>query len=109
MIKAQNLCAENLIPGKIGSCVEAIGRQVIKEAGYEKNFMYSGLHSVGVIEFEPPIFGPSSRTVIEKDMIISVDIPLFESDVSGMRMEDGYLITDTGARKLTDSPQWIQK
>ena len=109
MIKAQNLCAENLIPGKIGSCVEAIGRQVMKEAGYEKNFMYSGLHSVGVIEFEPPIFGPSSRTVIEKDMIISVDIPLFESDVSGMRMEDGYLITDTGARKLTDSPQWIQK
>ena len=109
MIRAQNLCAENLVPGNIGSRVEEMGRQVMKEAGYEKNFMYSGLHSVGVIEFEPPIFGPSSSTVIEKDMVISIDIPLFEADVSGMRMEDGYLITEAGARKLTDSPQWIQK
>ena len=86
-----------------------MGRQVMKEAGYEKNFMYSGLHSVGVIEFEPPILGPSSNTIIQKDMVISVDIPLFEADVQGMRMEDGYLITETGCRRLTDCPQWIKK
>lgn len=109
MIKAQNLCADNLIPGKAGSQVEAMGRQVMKKAGYEKNFMYSGLHSVGVIEFEPPILGPSSNTIIQKDMVISVDIPLFEADVQGMRMEDGYLITETGCRRLTDCPQWIKK
>lgn len=109
MIKAQNICADNLIPGRVGSQVEEMGRQVMKEAGYEKNFMYSGLHSVGVIEFEPPILGPSSSTVIQKDMVISVDIPLFEADVQGMRMEDGYLITETGCKRLTDCPQWIRK
>ena len=44
--------------------------------------MYSGLHSVGVIEFEPPILGPSSSTVIEKDMVISN--PKLKLDASEM-------------------------
>lgn len=108
-IRAQQICAENLIPGNIGSQVEAMGRQVMKEAGYEKNFMYSGLHSIGVIEFEPPILGPSSSAAIEKDMVISIDIPLFEADIPGMRFEDGYLIVENGMEKLTDVPLFIQK
>lgn len=108
-IRARNVCAENLIPGNIGSLVEAMGRQVMKEAGYEKNFMYSGLHSIGVIEFEAPILGPSSSVMIEKDMVISIDIPLFEADIPGMRFEDGYLIVENGMEKLTDVPLFIQK
>ena len=83
MIRAQETCGKNLLPGNVGSEVEAMGRKIMAEAGYEKNFMYSGLHSVGVIEFEPPILGPSSTTVIEKNMVISVDIPLFEDEVVG--------------------------
>lgn len=109
LIEAQTVCQSNLTPGRIGSQVEGLGRKIMAEAGYEKNFMYSGLHSVGVIEFEPPILGPSSDTIIEKNMVISVDIPLFEADIPGMRMEDGYLIGESTAEKLTDSPQWIQK
>ena len=102
MIRAQNLCAENLVPGNIGSRVEEMGRQVMKEAGYEKNFMYSGLHSVGVIEFEPPIFGPSSSTVIEKDMVISIDIPLFEADVSGMRLSLIHILQQCNDEEITE-------
>lgn len=71
--------------------------------------MYSGLHSIGVIEFEPPILGPSSSITIEKDMVISIDIPLFEADIPGMRFEDGYLIVENGMKKLTDVPTFIQK
>lgn len=109
MEKAQQVCSENLKIGNIGSEVEAMGRYVMKEAGYEKNFMYSGLHSVGVIEFEAPILGPSSKTVIQKDMVISIDIPLYEAEINGMRMEDGYLITENGAERLTDVPRIVRK
>ena len=108
-IEAQNTCAANLIPGRIGSEVEAMGREIMSRAGYGENFLYSGLHSVGVIEFEPPILGPSSRTVIEENMVISVDIPLFEADVLGSRTEDGYLITRDGPVRLTTMDQLIFK
>lgn len=110
MIHAQETCSKNLIPGNIGSKVEAMGRKIMAEAGYEKNFMYSGLHSVGVIEFEPPILGPSSTTVIEKNMVISIDIPLFEDDiVGGMRLEEGYLITESGPRQMSKIPFMVEK
>ncbi len=109
MAKAQETCAKNLLVGNVGCEVEAMGREIMKEAGYEKNFMYSGLHSIGVIEFEPPILGPSSDTVIEKDMVISIDIPLYEAEINGMRVEDGYLITEKGPLRLTDTPYLIKK
>ena len=79
------------------------------EAGYGENFLYSGLHSVGVIEFEPPILGPSSTTVIQENMVISVDIPLFEAPIPGSRTEDGYLITSEGPRRLTTVEHMIFK
>lgn len=110
VVKAQELCGANLLVGKVGSEVEAMGREVMKEAGYEKNFMYSGLHSIGVIEFEAPILGPSSDTVIAKDMVISIDIPLFEAEnIDGMRLECGYHITENGPEKLSNIPFLIKK
>lgn len=110
MVCAQETCGKNLIPGRIGSEVEAMGRRIMAKAGYEKNFMYSGLHSVGVIEFEPPILGPSSTTVIEKNMVISVDIPLFEDEAAGgMRLEEGYLITEEGPKQMSGIPFIVEK
>jgi len=108
-VRAQNVCGENLIAGRVGSEVEALGRAVMAEAGFGENFLYSGLHSVGVIEFEPPILGPSSRTVLEDNMVISVDIPLFEADIMGSRTEDGYLIVNGRPERLTTAPQLIFK
>ena len=52
-------------PGRPGGEVEGAARAVIESAGLGRYFLYSGVHSVGVVEFEPPIFGPSSRTPLE--------------------------------------------
>lgn len=108
-VRAQKTCAQNLRPGNVGSQVEAMGRAVMAQAGYGEHFLYSGLHSVGVIEFEPPILGPSSDTVIAENMVISVDIPLFEAPIPGVRTEDGYLITKAGPERLTTAPMFIRK
>lgn len=108
-ICAQETCAANLNAGNMGSAVEQMARDIMEEAGYGKNFMYSGLHSVGVTEFEPPILGPSSTTLIQDNMIISVDIPLYEAEIPGFRTESGYLIRDGRAEILTKIPYLIQK
>lgn len=108
-IRAQQTCAANLLPGNVGSAVEQMGRDIMEAAGYGKNFMYSGLHSVGVTEFEPPILGPSSNTVIRENMVISIDIPLYEAEIRGFRTESGYLIGRDGAEALTQIPYRIQK
>ena len=108
-IEAQVTCGKNLIPGMRGCDVEAMGRKIMSDAGYGENFMYSGLHSVGVIEFEAPILGPSSDTMIQENMVISVDIPLHEAEICGSRTEDGYIVTKDGPICLTTMEHLILK
>jgi len=107
--RAQQACFEAMRPGLEGRQVESIGRQIVQNAGLGAHFLYSGLHSVGVIEFEPPILGPSSDAKLEKDMVISVDIPMFNAPWGGLRVEDGFLITDSGAERLNKTPYRISR
>lgn len=108
-VAAQEACAAALRPGVEGRAVEAIGRRIVAEAGFGEFFVYSGLHSVGVIEFEPPILGPSSPAMLDEGMVISIDIPLFNTPWGGLRIENGYLITASGAEALHRTPMVIQK
>lgn len=102
--QAQEACFDAMRPHIEGRAVEAVGRQLVEDAGLGQYFLYSGLHSVGVIEFEPPIFGPSSPSVLLPNMIVSVDIPLFNTPWGGLRVEDGFIITETGAERLNHTP-----
>jgi Xaa-Pro aminopeptidase len=108
-IRAQEASAAGLRPGVEGRDVESIGRGIVADAGLGEYFLYSGLHSVGVIEFEPPIFGPSSAATLERDMVISIDIPMFNTPWGGLRIEDGYVITADGAEPLSHTPRVLRK
>jgi Xaa-Pro aminopeptidase len=99
-IRAQKACADLLREGQNCSA-EAEARRIMEEAGLGKNFLYSGIHSVGVIEFEAPIFGPSSKAIMKENMVLSIDIPVFDGNWGGLRVEDGYLIQKNGAKRLT--------
>jgi len=102
-VEAQQTCGRLLRAGIAGCEVEAAGREVVARGGYGEYFLYSGLHSVGVIEFEVPIFGPGSQEVLRIDMVISVDIPMFNALWGGLRVEDGYRIGADGAEHLSHS------
>jgi len=108
-IRAQYAAAEALRPGIEGRRVEAVARRIMADAGLGQYFLYSGLHSVGVIEFEPPIFGPSSPATLEENMVISIDVPVFNAPWGGLRIEDGYVITASGAEPLNRTPYEIEK
>lgn len=42
--------------------------------------------------------------MLKENMIISVYIPMFNAPWGGFRVEDGYLITASGAEKLHHTP-----
>jgi Xaa-Pro aminopeptidase len=107
--EAQEACFALMRPGIEGRAVEAAGRRIVEQARMGEFFLYSGVHSVGVIEFEPPIFGPSSPSVLQPNMVISVDIPLFNTPWGGLRIEDGFLITESGAERLNHTAYRIEK
>ena len=106
-VAAQKAAMEAMRPGTPGSKVEGAARRVVEAADLGEYFLYCGVHSVGVIEFEPPIFGPGNHSPLQTDMILSIDVPLFHAPWGGLRYEDGYLITETGAEPLDDSPTGV--
>ena len=108
-IAAQAATAAALRPGTIGKELDAIAREVCRKAGYEKNFAYTGIHSVGTVEFEPPILTSHSETRLVPDMVFSIDIPIFFAPWGGLRLEDGFLVTHAGAEPLQEIPQAIHR
>jgi len=107
--EAQLQCIEALKPGVEGREVDQLGRRVVGAGGFGEYYLYTGIHSVGVIEFEPPIFSSHNPTVVAQNMVISIDIPMFNAPWGGLRIEDGFLITKTGNERLHDTPYVIEK
>ena len=51
-LTAQKACAALLRSGIEGREVDALGRRIVGDAGLGQYYLYTGVHSVGVIEFE---------------------------------------------------------
>jgi Xaa-Pro aminopeptidase len=99
-IMAQEATAAALKPGVTGAEIDAISRSVCRAAGLERYFAYSGIHSVGVVEFEAPILTSKYTAPLVAGMVLSIDIPIFFAPWGGLRVEDGFLLTEAGAEPL---------
>ena len=108
-IEAQDAAAKALKPGTIGNAVDRIARDVCRRHGLERYFAYSGVHGVGVIEFEPPILTSWYKEPLTSDMVFSIDIPMFGAPWGGLRIEDGFLIGPEGAEPLQSLPREIYR
>ncbi len=103
-IEAADAVVAALRPGATGAQVAQAGLRVLADRGLLELCVYSGNHSVGTSEFEPPILTSTSDYVVHANMVVSVDVPLFFAPWGGMRYEDGYLVTADGPEKLTTTP-----
>ena len=96
--------------GAIGRDISKAGLEVLKSAGLLELCRYSGIHSIGTSEFEPPILTSVSDFVLPNNSFISIDVPLFMTDWGGFRVETGYLVSNTGVTRFSKSkPEYIQK
>ena len=91
--------------GAIGSQVANAGLSVFEAHGLLQHNVYSGNHTIGTAEFEPPILTSTSTLVLEPDMVFSVDVPCFFAEWGGIRYEDGYRLTAGGPVRMNETPQ----
>jgi Xaa-Pro aminopeptidase len=96
--KAASIAA--MRPGAIGWEVDKAARDIITRSGYASNCLYGVAHGVGLQHCEPPMCGPESQLVLEDGMVFAIDVGLFGLERGGVRMEDGVVVTEDGARLL---------
>jgi Xaa-Pro aminopeptidase len=59
-------------------------------------------HGIGLGHPEPPIFVPESEDVLLAGDVVTLEPGSYEQGIGGMRFEHNYLITDTGAERLSN-------
>lgn len=69
--------------------------------GYIDYCPYGSLHSTGMLECEAPTFTVANKRVIEENMAICIDAYFKGMEWGSFRIEDCYLITKDGAKRMT--------
>jgi Xaa-Pro aminopeptidase len=59
-------------------------------------------HGIGLAHPEPPTFVPQSDDVLMAGDVVTLEPGSYQTGVGGMRFEHNYLITDTGAERLSN-------
>ena len=94
----QRAGVERLTVGTEGRVAADAVRSVLEGSDTGAGLPYVPIHSVGMIEFEPPIFLSSSEVTIADGMALSIDAALFHGPWGGLRLEDGFSIVSGRAR-----------
>lgn len=101
MIEVMQVTKNMLKIGNSGRQIDAEGRKLYDKGGYLKYLVCPFAHTMGLMEAEAPFFGPNSDDVLQKNMIVNVDVSFFgHPTLHGLRVETCYVITEKGAEPL---------
>ena len=83
------------------SYIDLCARNIIKQAGYEKQFIHTTGHGVGLDIHEAPSISTKSTEILKEGMIITIEPGIYLENKFGVRIEDTILVTKKGYKVLT--------
>lgn len=98
---ALNYASDKMKPGTPCDVVLNAYTEYLTKYGYIDYCPYGSLHSTGLLECEAPTFTLGNKRVIEENMAICIDAYFKGMEWGSFRVEDCYLITDKGAKRMT--------
>jgi Xaa-Pro aminopeptidase len=84
--------------------LDRLVRARIAEGGYPGQPSHPICHGVGARAHEPPYAHQAGGGTIQKGMVLAIEPGIYWEGGGGLRLEDDFLITDTGNEKLCTYP-----
>ena len=81
--------------------IDSIARDYIKEKGYGDYFNHGLGHSLGVDVHENPRFNQTDETVLEENMVLTIEPGIYLPGRFGVRLEDTVAVKSDGCENLT--------
>lgn len=103
VLETLKLAIENIKIGTKLSELESITRDYLKKFGYDKYFIHSLGHGLGIEVHEQPYFSLSSNTALLENMIITIEPGVYLPNKFGCRIENDILVTKKGFEVLNMS------
>ena len=98
---ALNYASAKMAPGVSCDVVMNAYTEYLTEKGYIEYCPYGSLHSTGMLECEAPVFTVENKRVLKEGMCICIDAYFKGMEWGSFRMEDCYLITADGVKRMT--------
>lgn len=89
-------------PGVKAHVLDDAARAVITDAGYGEYFMHRLGHGMGVEVHEPPYITASSQSVLDENMVFSIEPGIYLPNRFGLRLEDIVILRADGPEILSD-------
>ena len=90
--------------GKTGADADMAARKVIADAGYAQYFNHRLGHGIGMNGHEAPNLAASNTEPLTVGDCFSIEPGIYLPGKFGVRIENIYTLTDTGAKSLNDEP-----
>lgn len=101
VLEAQLAAIAAVQPGKTAGAVDKAARKVLKTHGFEREFVHSTGHGLGLEIHEPPRLGKKDGTVLQPGMVITIEPGAYLEGFGGVRIEDTVVVTAAGCEVLT--------
>ena len=105
---AQDLAVKTIMAGVRAADVDIVAREVVSKGGFGDCFVHNLGHGVGLDIHEAPTLSPDSKDVLEWGNVVTVEPGVYIVGFGGVRIEDTVLVTEEGAKKLTNVPYTLQ-
>lgn len=98
---AQETAIAKVQAGVTAREVDEVARAIIRDAGYEKEFLHVTGHGLGLRYHEPvPLICPDNNLVLQAGMVHTVEPGVYLPDIGGIRLEDNVVVTVAGREVL---------
>lgn len=87
--------------GVSAAAIDKATRDVIEQAGYGKEFFHTTGHGIGLQEHDLPILRAGAPDEVDENFVVTVEPGIYFNGRWGIRLEDSFLVTQTGSKKLT--------
>ncbi len=106
VLDAQVSAAKALAPGRTTTEIDAIARDHITRHGYGEYFGHGLGHGMGLDGHEEPrLTNMLAPSALAPGHVVTVEPGIYLPGVGGVRIEDDYLITPSGAVNLCSMPK----
>ena len=95
---------------RAGSSLAELDRSMragLAEIGYPGQPSHPICHGVGARAHEPPYAHQAGTGTVEEGMVLAIEPGIYWPEGGGLRVEDNFLITESGAQKLSPFPDGI--
>jgi Xaa-Pro aminopeptidase len=104
LLRVYRAAIDHLRPGASLAELDRLIREGISEAGYPGQPSHPVAHGVGARAHEPPYAHQAGDGTIEEGMVLAIEPGVYWEQGGGLRLEDNFLVTATGAEKLSPYP-----